>query len=102
MINITPALETAEWRRFSTTRQAELPNGMGVCRTDERGLLLLAYGKSFEVPHESLPALIALANDSLHAEDPRRFTRDHVERLRATNDPPLLQLASAIEAYLAR
>jgi hypothetical protein len=59
-----------------------------------------------------LTALIAMANAALSDDDPRKFTRAHLDALRAAADEKngdgsenterLRQLANALESYLPR
>jgi hypothetical protein len=81
MIKITPALPDREWDRLDTADEAYLPGGGGV-RKAGKDIAIWTYG-TVDVKRESLPALIAIANDALHDDDPRKITREDVSVLRA-------------------
>lgn len=103
MIKVTPALSAVEWSRFEYGGEARLPIAGGVGRGKLPGdLRIWTYG-SLEMARESLPALIALANHSLHPDDARKITAEKIRVLRAelgTASPVVREFVDALEAYL--
>jgi hypothetical protein len=112
MSPIPPALDRIEWHRLGMTTEARLPIRGGV-RQAELGDVDIWTKGSVTVERESLPALIAILNDSLPITDARKITRkwiddldwilqqagatgDHVRQV----DAVLRPIRDALESYL--
>lgn len=116
---LEPALTAQEWaakcvegREASSVLEDDSLPGVRI----EDGVLKLDTwdpGVAGEVPPERAAAVIALLNDTLRADDPRKITRERVRLLRALTtdmrtidltpaqlDVELRALADALESYL--